>query len=264
MSNDMVRQEFGKDLGLAHEMVVTGRKVGADVEFYSALAHNEGLFRKTVAFVKGGGHDPTPSQRIAGAIMSRNFLGIEAVTHCLQLQFSDEQMQQLNEIPFSENLLQECRDSHILVAGFPLSILDLCLLAQQEKLRQGLYPQNWYEKEPFAQKRVAARWYLIRKEPVSGSPNRTFGEQTGLLSSSEEIPYACEVVYAASLYYLSTSHRLFEGSFVRCLDRLDESGNYHVSVGSNASDGLKIEKDWSAYNYHPLQGLASAKKLKVT
>ncbi|MCX6721559.1 MAG: hypothetical protein NT026_03110 [Candidatus Staskawiczbacteria bacterium] len=43
--------EFGKDLGLVHEAVVTGRDVGADKEFWAALAHNKELFGKVVAFV---------------------------------------------------------------------------------------------------------------------------------------------------------------------------------------------------------------------
>ena len=49
------RNEFGKDFGLIHEMVVTGRKVGAGPEFYAALAHDEQLFRETVEFVRQGG-----------------------------------------------------------------------------------------------------------------------------------------------------------------------------------------------------------------
>lgn len=50
MSEDIVRQEeFGKDLGLIHEVVVTGRKVGATKEFWSKLAHNEDLFRSVVS-----------------------------------------------------------------------------------------------------------------------------------------------------------------------------------------------------------------------
>jgi hypothetical protein len=43
--------EFGKDHGLLHEVVVTGRKVGAGQEFWSALAHREDLFARVVAFV---------------------------------------------------------------------------------------------------------------------------------------------------------------------------------------------------------------------
>lgn len=40
--------EFGKDNGLVHEAVVTGRKVGAGQTFWSRLAHNESLFRHVV------------------------------------------------------------------------------------------------------------------------------------------------------------------------------------------------------------------------
>ena len=61
MAETMVRQtaeevtEFGKDIGLVHEVIVTGRKVGAGKEFWSKLAHDEELFAKTVAFVERDG-----------------------------------------------------------------------------------------------------------------------------------------------------------------------------------------------------------------
>jgi len=42
---------FGKDLGLVHEAVVTGRAVGADRAFWKRLAHNRALFQKVVAVV---------------------------------------------------------------------------------------------------------------------------------------------------------------------------------------------------------------------
>jgi len=54
MSRDIVRQqeEFGKDIGLVHEAVVTGRKIGAGKEFWSKLAHDEELFRQVVLQVR--------------------------------------------------------------------------------------------------------------------------------------------------------------------------------------------------------------------
>src|SRR3989344_310817 len=45
--------EFGRDHGLVHEAVITGRKVGAGQEFWSRLAHDEELFRKAVELVVG-------------------------------------------------------------------------------------------------------------------------------------------------------------------------------------------------------------------
>lgn len=43
--------DFGKDHGLIHEAVVTGRKVGAGQDFWAALAHSEEIFRKVVTCV---------------------------------------------------------------------------------------------------------------------------------------------------------------------------------------------------------------------
>ena len=44
-------EDFGKDEGILHEAMVTGRKVGAGRDFWSKLAHDKTLFRKTVALV---------------------------------------------------------------------------------------------------------------------------------------------------------------------------------------------------------------------
>jgi len=44
MNGASQEQEFGRDLGLMKELIVTGRKVGAGRGFYAALAHNKGLF----------------------------------------------------------------------------------------------------------------------------------------------------------------------------------------------------------------------------
>jgi len=43
--------EFGKDLTLMGEVVVTGRKVGASRLFWSMLAHHQDLFEEVVEFV---------------------------------------------------------------------------------------------------------------------------------------------------------------------------------------------------------------------
>jgi hypothetical protein len=44
---------FGKDFGVVHEAVITGRKVGADEKFWAKLAHNEDLFSRFVKVAEG-------------------------------------------------------------------------------------------------------------------------------------------------------------------------------------------------------------------
>jgi len=47
----MSASDFGKDHGLMHEVVVTGRRVGADEFFWSSLAHDSQLFSRVREFV---------------------------------------------------------------------------------------------------------------------------------------------------------------------------------------------------------------------
>ncbi len=48
----MNSMSFGKDLGLIHEAMVTGRKVGATRAFWTALAHNEEAFKEALTAVE--------------------------------------------------------------------------------------------------------------------------------------------------------------------------------------------------------------------
>ncbi|MCX6746419.1 MAG: hypothetical protein NTX00_05445 [Candidatus Parcubacteria bacterium] len=45
-------KEFGKEVGLMSEVIVTGRKVGANREFWKVLAHNKWLFKRVIDLVK--------------------------------------------------------------------------------------------------------------------------------------------------------------------------------------------------------------------
>ena len=65
MSESMVRpnEDFGRDHGLIHEAVVTGRKVGAGQEFWAKLAHSKSLFRKVVELVDQNDLKPATNQK---------------------------------------------------------------------------------------------------------------------------------------------------------------------------------------------------------
>lgn len=55
MAQATVRQEkFGQDLGLIHEVLVTGREVGFDKAFWAKLAHNRALCSEIEAIVTAG------------------------------------------------------------------------------------------------------------------------------------------------------------------------------------------------------------------
>jgi len=72
----MVRQEkFGSDMGLVHEAVVTGRKVGASRSFWKGLAHDEQFFQEVMLVARRfgyGGWFISPAEQLE-LVKARNF-----------------------------------------------------------------------------------------------------------------------------------------------------------------------------------------------
>lgn len=48
MENGASEKDFGKDLGLVHEAVIAGRKIGAGRPFWKRIAHNPAFFEKVI------------------------------------------------------------------------------------------------------------------------------------------------------------------------------------------------------------------------
>lgn len=194
----------------------------------------------------------------AQEIIDKNMLGIEDVTKHLKITFSREQLVQLGEVPFTEAVLQECKDTHILFPGYPLTILEI-----RDKVSRELFYSHedvWYNNQGFAKKKkLQCRWYLIRKNEVPNSFRKTFGKQKELLRKDEKVPYACEVVFMAISYKLVTGKYLFSNYYVRC-QNLDSDG-HRVGVGYFASDGLNVSS-WSDGDRYCGLGLAASRKFQ--
>lgn len=160
----------------------------------------------------------------------------------------------MSEIPFTEAELREVKDSHIVVAAFPISIIEI-----RGKVSGGqrpFYDQDWYNKESFAKDRGDAIWQLVRKTPVPNSMSKTWQEQQALLGNTEETPTVRVMAYTIIGHFLATGERLFEKVYVRCSD-LDSDGD-RVSVGDFGSDGLFVCSLWGDRRFDVL-GLSSAR-----
>lgn len=162
---------------------------------------------------------------VAAAILGAgNVLGILDVERHFRRPYSEHELRALATVPFSDETLRQYKDTHVLIAGAPLSVNEM------RKLADSIFcPGDWYNREAFATtKKVGARWYLLRKEPVPESRNKTYDEQTALLKD-EEVPFACEVTYLVVLYWLTHRERLLPHVFVRCQDK--ESDGFRVDIG---------------------------------
>jgi hypothetical protein len=195
------------------------------------------------------------TEQYAREIMGRNFLGTKEVEEYFG-ELSPEQKEALSIIPFSKETLEECKDTHILVADIGFSIMDLKKL----KKCKGLFlDQTWYENESFANLTQQPSWRLIRKTPVENSLNKTWKEQQPLLNSqTDEIPLARQVIYTTILHFLATGERLFETGHVRT-NNVYSSGR-RVYIGYFDEGGFYVNY-WNDYDRSSRIGVASARKI---
>lgn len=162
----------------------------------------------------------------------------------LGARFAPRQLSALATLPWSEEVLRRCAGTHLLIAGCPLSILDL-RRRRPDHFMWGSEP-NWYDREPFARsRRVGVRWHLLRKAVLPGSTHKLFAQQTAMLENGERLPRARDVASAVILHHLVTGERLLEGVSTRCADRTAHGAR--VSLGGICKNGWYIGPEWQDY-----------------
>lgn len=240
-----------------HEFLLKLEKAGLVNELAQKVIDSKGneLAAKVVRLIRNGGFEPTTSQKRAHEIMGKNVFGVEEVIEHFGVNPTPAQLKALSEIPFSEAVLEECKNTHVLVAVFPLSILEI-----RGKVENKLFyrPEDaWYNKQAFAKDKGEVRWQLVRKTPVANSTSKSWNEQQDLLAKNEEAPTAQVMVYTIIGHFLATGERLFENIYVRCSD-VDSSGS-RVDVGIFYADGLHVYSNSGGLRYDDV-GLSPARK----
>src|SRR3989344_6029384 len=207
--------------------------IGDNAEEVAARINADSAFVANITrLMVNGDYEPSTSQKLARGIMGKNFF-------------------------VSEEILKSCRDTHILVAVFPLSILDIRGLAKKQSDRTLFCSQDWYDEQAFAKDKGKVGWQLVRKEPIANSTSKTLNDQQALLSKDEETPTARVVIYTMVGHFLATGEYLLDKIYVHCVD-LGSDGN-RVFVGCFDAEGLHVY-DWYDDDCYVSIGLSAARK----
>jgi len=241
-----------------HEVLLKLEAAGLDDELAQKVIDSKGndLATKVVRLIENGGFEPSTSQKRARQIMGWNFFGIEEAIKHFGVNPSKQQLAYLADVPFTEEVLASVKDTHVLVAVFPMSILDVRAKVKDESGRL-FYDQPWYNKQAFAKDKGEVGWQLVRKVPIADLTNKTWNEQQALLSKDEETPSAQVMVYTIIGHYLATGERLFENVYVRTSSV--DSGGDRVGVGGFDGHGLDVN-DWWVDDRNGRIGVSSARK----
>jgi hypothetical protein len=246
-------------IGRASECLRRLMEAGLSYEALQVPIDDPEMRKRLVQFWLSAGHGPTTSQKRARKIMGQNFLGIEESVQCLDVKPTEDELRTFfKEVPFAEEVLKACKETHVLVADFGLSILEV-----RESAGSLFYlpPEGvWYDKEPFVREKGGMGWRLVRKDIVPGSTSRTWQEQLELLTEGEEVPKARVMVYTIILHYLATKGRLFEHIYsVRCQDV--NSVGHRLSVYSHYFNDLGLFMECRLSDFCAQDnGLASVRK----
>jgi hypothetical protein len=164
--------------------------------------------------------------------------GIEEAIEHFGVKPTEQQIAFFSQVPFTEATLKSCRKTHILVAVFPLSIIEIRTKVQHDLFRH--HKRAWYNDKAFANEKGIIRWHLIRKTPCKHSTQKGWKEQLAFLTKHDEVPSAQVMTYTTIGYYLSAHERIFENEYIRCRDIFDFEGN-SVSVGNFDTLGFNAD-----------------------
>jgi len=189
----------------------------------------------------------------AREIMGKNFLGVAEALRSFKFWQDREVLMAFERTLPTEAELVSCKDTHLLVADFGISFIDLCSRVRRGLIQVLCDPYEWFKSIEVPQ------WRLIRKTEAPRSfVGSNWLEQQALLTENDIVPSVRQMAYAIMLNYMENKEFLFEHIYVRTSD-VDSNGN-HVLLGHFGRGSLNVEMYWPAYRYKSLIGLASAKK----
>lgn len=208
-------------------------------------------------------YEPTSPQKLARSIMGSNFFGVGDAVEYLGVNPTRDQLARLVEIRTSRGLLItkeemiECKDTHILVADFGLSILDIFSSAQNRTNCISFQFGRGCAEVAFSRKKGEIGWRLVLKGPVVGSTSRTWSSQQTLLPKSDETPTARIMVYSMVGHFLASGEHSTREMYLRTADVHPSGERIYVScfegktlIIAGRADGAEVD----------VLGLASMRK----
>jgi hypothetical protein len=260
-------------------------KYGVTLDHLTRLRAEDAYAKRVAEFMLRGGLEGSVHQKLARAIMGKNFFGIEDWSALYGVNFSQKQLRAIAEFPWGANILNSpcpfhkgntIRKTHVAFLGLDrfmgksLTIMkwkETNLTTGQPKFYS--FPPDyysyecWYENEKLANQLTCAfRWYLMPLQIVPDSESKTYQDQMAMFPKEYEVPFAIEEVTKDLLYHRKNGTPLNPSRYGRCQDVSSNSGR--VSIGHFCSDGLGINR-WTNDDCRDYDvGLAASRKLPHT
>lgn len=254
---DTVRlaDDFGKDLGLIHEVVVTGRKVGTTSElsaFFARLAHDESLFRSVMDNVLDR-VGLTKAERLALEILGEGrVVGYKDACRIWQVDQADAEP----ATPYTEEILTQAAERNQnsgedwrLVYCTGLSLRSQLEVMGDNRKKQPCFDRDykwWLEAQQgeWANKAIGPGYRLLDFSCPFTSKNWQ-QQSDAITASGEQFARAEEQAVAEacfSNYIVNGKERLLQGRYH--WGQLRPANGDHVCVGLFDDDGFHVYNRW--------------------
>lgn len=169
------------------------------------------------------------TRQIAREIMGANCIDIDDVVNGLGLILPTSLHAIFESVPWTRETLESVKETHVLVAVLPFSIMDMWRMLRDE-LFCDCQGEEWFAGKRYAELREAPTWHLVRKDAVPNSASRSWAEQQALLGEEEMVPSARVIVSTVVSSCLSDKEAPFQDVYVRCSDENGEGRHVSVAV----------------------------------
>jgi hypothetical protein len=230
--------------------------------------------KRVAGFMLRGGLDASIHQKLARAVMGKNFFGVEDWSTLYGVNFSQKQLRQVAEFPWGEDILNSTcplcgkvvKDCHFAFMGLdringkPLTILKLQELhpATGQPKFYSYAPSASYSEQKFARETTMSfRWFLLHQNIVPKSEDKTYDDQRAMLTADYEVPSAVTEATKDLLVFRKTGNFVNPSRYARC-ECVTSDGN-RVNVGNFDENGLNVNNYRDDYRYYYF-GLAASRK----
>jgi len=199
--------------------------------------------------------DLSSDQITAASILGKNFVSPAQYCHALRMRvrFTDEELEQLAQIPFSVEVLREEKEATdgnvLLFPNHPKVTLPFVreLFGTDPDSQPCVYNNDWWlgdRGDPFRDNSLPLGWRLIRTRFEPDSTSKTWDDQEKLIPDTHVRTQALEVTQAGFLIYrLLDGKRILESDYAWCQEVHGDGDR--VCVGDFDRDG------WHVGAYHP-------------
>ena len=236
---------MSKALGNAAQLHRALEEAGLSPEARQRVVDDPDFRLKLVRFWMGDATAASTTSAEAAQIMGSGYHGPEDVELTFWLKFTQKQRKLLEVVPFSPEVLRACSKTHVLVAGYPLSIMDM-----HRKMNKVFSDRDtpWYSlaDERFAiTTKVTMGWHLVRKSELPGSTSQSWDVQQAMVkgTASHAIPRACLVVFAMVVHFMVTGERIIQPVWVDTNDTTARGYRVYLTF----TPGGVCIRDWHSW-----------------